>query len=227
MRCGWVRWTGIGCAVLWMVLTVLVAAGWRPLLSGDGAVAVRLHAYAVRNPEATAVVRVLSDVVWDPWMMRALAVAACVWLWRRGRGELALRVAAATVAAALVNQGMKSLVGRERPQWADPVDSASYAAYPSGHAATAAAVCLVLLWLLLRRVPRAPAWSVAAAAVLAAVSVLGVGFTRVFLGVHWASDVLAGWVLGAGLAALAITVPLGVRRTGPAEAGRREPSGRA
>ncbi|WP_342777118.1 MULTISPECIES: phosphatase PAP2 family protein [Streptomyces] len=220
------RWTGVGCAVLWVVLTVLVAVGWRPLLSGDGAVAVRLHAYAVRNPEATAAVRVLSDLVWDPWTMRVLAVAACVWLWRRRRGELALRVAAATAAAALVNQGMKSLMGRERPEWPDPVDSASYAAYPSGHAATAAAVCLMLLWLLLRRVPRAPAWAVAAAAVLAAVSVLGVGFTRVFLGVHWTSDVLGGWALGAGLAALAITVPLRVRRTAPAEDGRRELSGR-
>lgn len=67
---------------------------------------------------------------------------------------------------------------------------------------TATVVCGLLLWLLqlygaghaLRRTALA----------LAVVSVVGVGLTRVWLGVHWPSDVLGGWLLGALVVALAV-----------------------
>ncbi len=67
---------------------------------------------------------------------------------------------------------MKAWVGRERPVWPDPVVTAQYMAYPSGHALTAAVVCPLLLWLLPPATPRG--W-VAAARILAVASVFGVG----------------------------------------------------
>ncbi|MFJ7589138.1 phosphatase PAP2 family protein [Streptomyces sp. NPDC097617] len=213
MRNDPLRWTGIGCALLVAVLTALVVARWRPLLAYDERVSRDLHAHAVTHPGVTHLMRVLSDWVWDPWTMRALAAVACVLLWWRGDRERALRVALATLAASAVQQGMKVLVGRDRPVWSDPVDSAQYAAYPSGHAMTATVVCGLLLWLLPRP---APPWAPAAWAV-AVVSVLGVGFTRVYLGVHWPSDVLAGWLLGVALVALATCVPVRARGSDPVE----------
>ncbi|MET9881750.1 phosphatase PAP2 family protein [Streptomyces sp. NPDC006430] len=220
MRIDGVRRTGIGCALLAAVLTALVAARWRPLLSYDDRVARSLHAHAVARPGVTGLVRVLTDWVWDPWTLRAVAALVCLWLWRRGDGQRALRIVLATATASAVQQGLKVLVGRERPVWLDPVDSAHYAAYPSGHAMTATVVCGLLLSLLPRQTatprrarvsgPARTAW------VLATVSVLGVGFTRLFLGVHWASDVVAGWLLGAAVVALALSLPTRGHRPEPA-----------
>ncbi|MFI5863606.1 phosphatase PAP2 family protein [Streptomyces sp. NPDC051546] len=202
-----------------IALTVLVAVGWGPLQSFDGRIARGLHSHAVSHPGVTRVMRVLTDWVWDPWTMRALAGAACLWLWWRGGGRCALRIALAVLAAAVVSQGLKFLVGRERPVWPDPVDSADYASYPSGHALTATVVCGLLVWLFARGSARADAVAfprplarsrpaLAAAVFLAAVSVLGVGFTRIYLGVHWFSDVLAGWLLGAVLVMFTVAVPV-------------------
>ncbi|MFJ8013391.1 phosphatase PAP2 family protein [Streptomyces sp. NPDC096339] len=209
MRNDHLRWAGIGCALLAATLTVLVVLEWPPLLALDEQVARDLHAHAVTHPGVTRLMLVLTDWLWDPWTMRALAALACAWLWWRGDRERAWRVGLATVAAAAVNQGLKALVGRERPVWPDPVHSSQYAAYPSGHAMTAAVVCGLLLWLLPRST--APA-AVAAAWALAVVSVAGVGFTRIYLGVHWLSDVIGGWLLGVALVALAVCLP--VRRPG-------------
>ncbi|MFD4934139.1 phosphatase PAP2 family protein [Streptomyces virginiae] len=211
-------WTGIGCALLAAALTTLVVAGWRPLIAYDERVARDLHAHAVTHPAVTRSMRVLSDWVWDPWTMRALAAVACVLLWWRGDRRRALLVALVTLAASALQQGLKLLVGRDRPVWSDPVDSAQYAAYPSGHAMTATVVCGLLLWLLPRPPPgRAPGVRRVAAWTVAVVSVLGVGFTRVYLGVHWPSDVLAGWLLGVTLVALATSVPVRERGCDPVE----------
>ncbi|MGW2586956.1 phosphatase PAP2 family protein [Streptomyces virginiae] len=211
-------WTGIGCALLAAALTALVVAGWRPLIAYDERVARDLHAHAVTHPAVTRSMRVLSDWVWDPWTMRALAAVACVLLWWRGDRRRALLVALVTLAASALQQGLKLLVGRDRPVWSDPVDSAQYAAYPSGHAMTATVVCGLLLWLLPRPPPgRAPGVRRVAAWTVAVVSMLGVGFTRVYLGVHWPSDVLAGWLLGVALVALATSVPVRERGCDPVE----------
>lgn len=202
---------GTVLAVLSAVLVILVAGSWSPLMSFDGTVAEELHRWAVDDPGLTQVSRVLTDWVWDPWTMRALTAVIFGWLWWLRERLLGLWIAVTSTVSTFVQQGLKSTVGRERPQWPDPVDSAHYMAFPSGHAMTATVTCGLLLWLLGRRMPGgggdtggARGWLWRLAVVGAVVSVVGVGLTRVYLGVHWPSDVVGGWLLGACFVALSI-----------------------
>ncbi|AWI27588.1 MULTISPECIES: phosphatase PAP2 family protein [Streptomyces] len=196
----WARTASL-TAVVAVLLLVTVSVGWAPLMSVDRSIATGLHESALADPGFTRANRVLSDWVWDPWTMRALVLCAVLVLLRRGESLLALWVAAASLLGSAVQQALKVLVGRQRPVWADPVDSAHYAAFPSGHAMTATVTCGLLLWLL-TRTGAGPGLR-RTAALLAVVSVLGVGFTRLYLGLHWFTDVLAGWLLGVCLVAAA------------------------
>jgi undecaprenyl-diphosphatase len=185
------------------VLLTLVALEWHPLITADTEVARTTHRWAVGEPGVTRTCRILTDWVWDPWAMRVLAAVAAVWLvWRHAAWWTAAWLTVTCLLAALVQQALKAAVGRARPVWSDPVDSAHYAAFPSGHAMTAAVVCGLLLWLLHRygagRLIRRTALTAAV------VSVLGVGLTRIWLGVHWMSDVVGGWLLGALVTAMAV-----------------------
>ncbi|MBL1106730.1 phosphatase PAP2 family protein [Streptomyces sp. 5-8] len=190
------------CSVL---LLCLVAVRWHPLLTLDGDISRTTHRWAVHDHEVTRIFRVLTDWVWDPLTMRLVCGAAAVWLiWRLAAWWTALWLAVTCALATIVQQAVKAAVDRPRPVWADPVDSAHYAAFPSGHAMTATVVCGLLLWLLHRCGPARALWRTAVAAAL--VSVAGVGVTRVWLGVHWPSDVLGGWLFGALLTALAVMV---------------------
>ncbi|MFE7856237.1 phosphatase PAP2 family protein [Streptomyces sp. NPDC057403] len=192
-------------AVCSVLLLALVAAEWRPLIDLDGDLARSTHRRAVDAPGLTHACRILTDWVWDPWTMRLLAALAVVWLaWRRSARWTACWLAATVAVGSVVQQGLKAAVGRPRPVWPDPVDSAHYAAFPSGHAMTATVVCGLLLWLVHHygagaALRRTALW-------VAVVSVTGVGLTRVWLGVHWPSDVLGGWLLGATLVAAAVMV---------------------
>ncbi|MFI8929344.1 phosphatase PAP2 family protein [Streptomyces sp. NPDC053474] len=187
-----------------LLLLVLVWAEWQPLLTLDGDIARTTHRWAVAHGDLTQTARVLTDWVWDPWTMRALCTAVVLWLVARRAWWLALWLTATCLVGTLLQQAMKAAVGRERPVWPDPVDSAHYAAFPSGHALTATVVCGLLLWLLRRHGVGPALWRAAVA--VAAVSVVGVGLTRVWLGVHWASDVVAGWLIGALVVATAIAL---------------------
>ncbi|OIJ96018.1 phosphatase PAP2 family protein [Streptomyces colonosanans] len=186
-----------------LLLLVLVVVSWHPLMALDGDIARTTHRWAVGHREVTHASRILTDWVWDPLTMRTLCAAAVVWLvWRHRAWWLALWVAATCVLGTLVQQALKAAIGRERPVWPDPVDSAHYAAFPSGHALTATVVSGLLLWLLRGYGAGRALWSTALA--VAVVSVVGVGLTRVWLGVHWPSDVMGGWLLGALLVALSV-----------------------
>ncbi|MFI9024723.1 phosphatase PAP2 family protein [Streptomyces sp. NPDC053560] len=188
-------------AAVAVALAVLVIVRWSPLMDADRTVAGELHRVARTSPDWTAVNRVLSDWVWDPWTMRAALVVLVGWLLWCGVRVLAAWVAATSVAGTLLQQGVKAAVDRPRPVWPDPVDSAHYAAFPSGHAMTAMVAAGLALWVLRER--GAPVTWLRVVGAVGAVSVLGVGATRLYLGVHWLSDVLAGWLLGAALVAVA------------------------
>ncbi|WP_019544623.1 phosphatase PAP2 family protein [Streptomyces sulphureus] len=193
-------------ALLAAVPLVGAALDWRPLLDLDGNVAVRLHGLALEHPSFTQSQRILSDWIWDPWTMRLLLAGGVVLLLRRGELARAAWVAAAAVLGAVVQQALKTVVGRPRPRWLVPVDSAEYAAMPSGHAMTAALTFVLLIWVVRGAAVRN------AAVVVAAVSVVGVCFTRLVLGVHWLSDTVAGALLGGALGFAAVAAWAAARR---------------
>ncbi|NEB92103.1 phosphatase PAP2 family protein [Streptomyces bauhiniae] len=187
------------------LLLTLVATGWFPLLTLDEDIARVTHRWAFRERGLTQTFRVLTDWVWDPVTMRLLCAGVALWLvWRRAAWWTALWLLVTCAVAAVVQQAVKAGVARPRPVWPDPVDSARFAAFPSGHAMTATVVWGLLLWLIREHGVRGPRWYGAVA--LAVVSVLGVGLTRVWLGVHWFSDVLGGWLFGASVVAGAVLV---------------------
>ncbi|GAA4837902.1 phosphatase PAP2 family protein [Kitasatospora terrestris] len=191
------------------LLLVLIESHWAPLHELDSAAAGHLHAAVRDHPAVLAVLRTLSNGAWDPLTMRLLVAAAVAWLlWRRA-WRLAAWAAATVTASGLIGWAVKAAVARARPSLPDPVAHAPGFSFPSGHAMTAATCCTVLL-LVLSPALRPP-W-LRAARILAVLSVLGVGFTRVALGVHWLSDVLGGWLLGLALVAATAWAFQGWRR---------------
>lgn len=193
---------GIAGTALFVALLVLVVAQWSPLTALDRTVADGLHRYAVADPGLVRVNQVLTDWFWDPWTMRALVAVAVVALWWRGARRLALWVAGASLLGSLLQQGVKTAVDRDRPRWPEPVDTAHFSAFPSGHAMTAVVSCGLLLWVL--RLYGAGPMLWAGAVGTAVVSVAGVAVTRLYLGVHWLSDVVGGALLGVAVVAFAV-----------------------
>jgi undecaprenyl-diphosphatase len=109
----------------------------------------------------------------------------------------------------LASQSLKSYYARPRPDLVAQLDLVHTASFPSGHAMMTTLVYLTLATVIARVVDRT-AVRVYVFATAIVISVL-VGLTRIYLGVHWPSDVLAGWALGAAWAALSWLVASALR----------------
>lgn len=180
-------------AVPFLLLLLLVEGNAEGLRRIDGAVRDSLHSYAVERPAFVTVMEAFSfagnSATW--WTVFAVVV---LWLLRRRLPRLATYVAVTALLSSLLNSAMKELVHRARPVLPDPVSQAHGLSFPSGHAQAAIVGygILILVFLpALRGVWRR------VAVVAAVLIVFSIGFSRVALGVHYASDVLAGYVLGA------------------------------
>ncbi|MEU9300041.1 phosphatase PAP2 family protein [Streptomyces sp. NPDC048269] len=180
-------------AVPFALALVLVESEWPPLHRLDRTTAQRLHRTALEHPAWVRFLDFLTGVLWDPVTMRLLVAALVIWLMVRRAWRLAAWAGVTATAGGLIGLLVKNAVERVRPHLPDPVAHAPGFSFPSGHAMTATTSCAVLLLVLLPLVPRgwrALPWA------LAVTAVLGVGYTRVALGVHWVSDVVGGWLLG-------------------------------
>ncbi len=124
----------------------------------------------------------------------SLALVSIAVLARRGRRGDALLGATVVTGAEALTLAMKLGFRRERPFFADPLARESTFSFPSGHAMVSVAVYGVLAFLLARELASWPARS--AVLVPAAALVLLIGFSRLYLGVHYPTDVLAGFMGG-------------------------------
>lgn len=180
-------------AVPFGLLLLMVRADWPPLRHLDTATSVDLHRYAIGHPGFVTTMRTLS-AIGSTWVWTALMALTVGWLaWRR-RPRLAVFAAVTLAASSLLNNLVKIAVDRARPVLPDPVASAPGFSFPSGHA-QAAIVGYGILVLVF--VPALPGRARPVAVGLAVAMVVAIGFSRVALGVHYVSDVLAGYALGA------------------------------
>ncbi|VWX55094.1 phosphatase PAP2 family protein [Novosphingobium sp. 9U] len=133
-----------------------------------------------------------------------VAIMAVVALLFIGLRREALLLALTVVLAWVVNSGIKNLVGRPRPQIVPHLMEAGGNSFPSGHSFNSAVVyiSIALAFAALSRRHSVRATIIGAALVVSLV----IAWSRVWLGVHWPSDVLAGWLGGAGWAFLASAV---------------------
>jgi undecaprenyl-diphosphatase len=118
----------------------------------------------------------------------------------QGRWRMGLVVVASTSGASLVNAALKAFFQRPRPTVVPHLREVMTMSFPSGHALTSAVVYLTLGALLMRiaKTRLAKFYCMAVAMLLTAI----VGASRVYLGVHYPTDVLAGWLVGLSWALL-------------------------
>jgi membrane-associated phospholipid phosphatase len=146
----------------------------------------------------------------SPTVMIVLAIGAAAWLYSRGGLSKAGVVVAAPAVGSLLAGLIKILYGRARPAGAALLNEQTYS-FPSGHAATSAAVAVTLCYVLARE--RIISWPTA---VLVGGGVpLLVGLTRLYLNVHWTTDVVGGWTVGLFVAAMSAAVYERLRSSAP------------
>ena len=179
-------------------LAVIVTRKWDPLIGLDNEL-IRRATNVTREHDTFHTVLWGWQEAFVPQHVYLLAVPAVIWAWRSGLRARALWGLFTMLVGWNLGLQVKLIVERARPAYDDPVSSAPGFSFPSGHAfnaAMATATVLVMLWPLLGE--RA-SWVRPAAVAVGAAFVLLTALDRVFLGVHFPSDVTAGILLAAGL----------------------------
>ena len=114
------------------------------------------------------------------------------------RKNYGIPVTAVALVSSVINRVLKDIMQIPRPDAANMLIEQGWYSFPSGHTATFTAVMLMLIVLLIKNKPekfgkKGKAWALA---IVLIVLTLLMAFSRVYLGVHHSSDVLAGWLMG-------------------------------
>lgn len=166
-----------------------------PLIRFDNAVIRNATDFTRENGFADVLLGLQS--VSRPFLLYILASALALWAWvAKGLRSRALWAFVTMMVAWNIGLLVKVLVGRARPIVDDPISHSPGYSFPSGHAFNVAVVSTVVVFLLW---PLLSSLGHRVSVVLAVVFSLVVGLDRLFLGVHFPSDVLAGYVLGVGI----------------------------
>jgi membrane-associated phospholipid phosphatase len=184
---------------LLIALGALLMFGWiaQEMLEGDtvrfdGQVRSSIHEHS--NPQVTAVMKVLT-VFGSSLVMTPLSLAVLGFCYMRGAFHALKTLLATFVGALLLELILKTAFHRPRPAPFFDLPTPRSFSFPSGHALYSfcffAGIAVVLYPTLTRMRARVALWLVAG------LLVFGIGFSRIYLGVHYPSDVLAGYAAGA------------------------------
>ncbi|MEC3916261.1 phosphatase PAP2 family protein [Nocardia sp. CDC160] len=145
-----------------------------------------------RTAALTTVAKAVS-IAGDTTSVAIYSALACVLLAWRKYWEQAVLIAVAAIGAGALTFFGKLLIGRDRPPVIDHLVTETNHSYPSGHALGSTVVIGVLVAVALPVLGRLAR---ILALVLATLFVIAVGLSRLYLGVHWPTDILAGWLVG-------------------------------
>lgn len=156
---------------------------------------VLLAIYSLSSDTLDRIIGATTDLGYTWWvgLVTIVAVSLCV---KRRNYKNALVVVVGVVGSAIINLLLKLFFQRDRPElWERLITENSYS-FPSGHAmasASLAAVIIVILW--------PTKWRYFALAI-GSVYVMYIGFTRMYLGVHYPTDIIAGWLVATSWVAI-------------------------
>ena len=182
----------------WIAMAVLVVAAASfaiiarnvvtvaPIMKRDLQVSVWLHTHG--NPVFSAFLYAITQVH-SPLGMSIIALVLAYFLWRHGDRYWVLSLALAVPGGIILNTILKHVYNRSRPTWDDAVLTLTSQSFPSGHAAGAT---LFYGFLAAYMVWRMKHWPSRVLVIIGcAFMVALVGFSRIYLGAHYLSDVLA------------------------------------
>ena len=155
----------------------------------DRAVSFGLH--RLDSPFMDAAMRALTWLGSFP-PVAAVAIGFSLWRLRRKDRRGAAMIALVAIVTEALNLVLKQSFQRARPSLFDEVAALHSYSFPSGHAMASAAIFGAAAALVGRAAPQRRR----AAGIIAALLVIGIGISRIFLGVHWVTDVLAGYAAG-------------------------------
>ena len=189
-----VHWVGIFVAISFLILALFIKLHATSIQEVDG----RLHLWVVTH-RTHSQISIARLVTWGGVAMLTLPTLVLVGAFTlgvhkkvRSRVGNGLLLAVFAAAGGFVELVINFLLHRTRPPIADWLSAASRNSFPSGHATTATLFALFSAWALSNRIRRG--WPLMMMRIGAVGFVLAVGWSRIWLGVHWPSDVLGGWL---------------------------------
>jgi membrane-associated phospholipid phosphatase len=192
---------GLSCLAVFLVavpftgLAALVDTRWGPLRRLDTNTTWHANSWVLHHRGLIDPLRATS-YVFHAWVFRLVVTALAGWLVYQGARRLAAWAITTLVAAGLLDVLLKVVIDRPRPSLPSAIAHAPGGSFPSGHALTAVVGTTTIVLILLPVLHGA--WRTVAWVAAVLVSLMS-GVCRVLLGVHYVSDVLAGWVLGAAI----------------------------
>lgn len=186
--------TGV-CLIIFLILTYIVSAGQE--LAFD--TAIREWFYSIRTPWLTEVVKAITFMGNTNTIVTLCVLLLVVPLVKGKFGlqitkKVGIPIAATAIIGSAINKTIKHTILRPRPDVSLHLIEQGGWSFPSGHSISGLLMYGLLAWLIRRYVKDK---SVAnAATVILTMLWIGVGLSRIYLGVHYPTDVLGGWMLG-------------------------------